>query len=123
MPDNGNGSNPFGMPLVQPYGQTNIASEMIGVDEQVKALFLTLTYFMDEREAMDYADILYKCEKYNLAKQKIRWLYRIAAKVSIKGYRSSQIVDILTQIQRMAEESRKEKANDASPNRGVKTNA
>ncbi len=127
MPDgNGDGFNPFDGPLVTAFGQSNIAAEMIGQDDEIKALFLTLTYFMDEEEAMDYADIIHKCEKYGMKEQKKRWLYRVAAKVSVKGYRSAQLVDVLTQIQRIADQNRKERANSqdtATTNRGVKTNA
>ena len=86
-----------------------IASELIGKDEKIKSLFLTLTYFMDDQEAMDYADIIHKCEKHGMVDQKKRWLYRVAAKCSIKGYRSAQIVDVLTQIQRMEEEAIKKR--------------
>ena len=124
MSDNGNGfdgGSAFLGPLVVPFGNQNLASEMIGQDEKIKQLFLTLTYFMDEEEAMDYADIIHKCEKYGMKNERDRWLKRIAAKVSIKGYRSAQIVDVLTQIQRMAESERRAKERDVIANRGVKT--
>src|SRR3990167_7800773 len=124
MSDNGNGfdgGSGFSGPLVVPFGNQNLASEMIGADEKIKQLFLTLTYFMDEEEAMDYADIIHKCEKYGMKNERDRWLKRIAAKVSIKGYRSAQIVDVLTQIQRMAESERRAKERDVIANRGVKT--
>ena len=126
MPGNNgsDGFNPFEGPLVSTIGQTNIASEMIGYDDEIKALFLTLTYFMDEEEAMDYADILHKCEESHMYQQKKRWLYRIAAKCSVKGYRSHQIVNVLTGIQAIMDKDKdkREKANDsASSNRAIKT--
>ena len=82
---------------------TNIASEMIGQDDEIRQLFLSLSYFMDDNEAMIYCRALEKCDRHQLWNKKKYFLMRITAKVSIKGYRSQQVVDILTQIQRMEE--------------------
>ncbi len=81
--------------------QPNIASEMIGQDDEIRRLFLSLSYFMDDNEAMIYCRAIEKCDRHNLQHKKKYFLMRINAKVGIKGYRSQQVVDILTQIQRM----------------------
>ena len=111
--------DPMNAPLVTQFGQTNIAGEMIGQDDKIKQLFLTLTYFTSMQEAMDYSDILYKCKKHKMWSQMERWLLRIHAKVAVKGFRAGQIVDILTMLQRDIQDSRREKI-DAATNKGIK---
>lgn len=121
--NNGSGNTPesFGMPLVTGMGSPNIASEMIGQDDAIRKHFLTLTYFKDEQEAKDFVWCVNKCLKYDLKDQLRFWDMYGNSKTSIKGWRSTQIVDILTQIQRVASESGKGEANDPAKNRGIKT--
>lgn len=112
----GNGDfNAFENSLVSAIQSPNIASELIGQDDAIRKLFLTLSYFMDENEAKDYAQALAKCAKYKIDDSE--YLYMINAKVSVKGYRSSQIVDVLTQIQRLEEAKRQD---GAKQQKGVK---
>lgn len=121
MPDNGNGeSSAFENSLVSGLSQPNIASELIGQDDDIRKLFLTLSHFMDTNEANDFAICLHKCDKHGLTKKKQLFLYMINARVGVKGYRSAQIVDVLTQIQRMDEVKKMEQL-DGKRNRGVKT--
>ena len=97
--DNGNQATSDGFSLGA-VSQPNIASEMIGQDDEIRKLFLSLSYFIDDNEAMIYCRAIEKCDRHQLWNKKKYFLMRINAKVSIKGFRSQQIVDILTQIQR-----------------------
>ncbi len=121
MQDNGGGeTGAFDKTLVSGLSQPNIASELIGQDDDIRKLFLTLSHFMDTNEANDFAICLHKCDKHGLTKKKQLFLYMINARVGVKGYRSAQIVDVLTQIQRMEDTKMQEKL-DGKRQRGVKT--
>lgn len=119
MKDNGDGPSGFDMSLVHGTEGSNIASELIGQDDEIRKLFLTLSYFMDTNEANDFAMCLHKCDKHKLDTKKRLFLYMINARVGVKGLRSAQIVDVLTQIQKI-EDTKMEKL-DAKRQRGVKT--
>ena len=106
--------------LVSAIQTPNIASELIGQDDDIRKLFLTLSCFLDTNEANDFAMCLHKCDKHNLDTKKKLFLYMINARVGVKGYRSAQIVDVLTQIQRI-EDSKVERLADAKRQRGVKS--
>ncbi len=107
----------FGLDAVR---QPNIASELIGQDDSIRKLFLTLSQFMDINEANDFAMCIHKCEKHKLETKKRLFLYMINARVSVKGNRAAQIVDVLTQIQRMEEENAVAR-REAKRDRGART--
>ena len=118
--ENGSGDfDAFGNSLVSAIQQPNIASELIGQDDKIRKLFLTLSKFTDINEANDFAWCLHKCIKYKMAEQHQLFEYMINGRVSVDGWRSSQIVDVLTQIQR--ENLRMEKADARERTKGVKT--
>lgn len=120
MSDNGNGFEPFNGPLVTPFQSPNIASEMIGQNDDIRQLFLSLSYFVDTQEANDFAWCLHKCKHHGLKLKQQLFEYMINARVSVKGWRSSQVVDVLTQIQRLEEQKRIDRY-DGSRNKGIKT--
>ena len=122
MGDNSSGDfNAFENSLVSAIQQPNIASELIGQNDDIRKLFLTLSRFMDVNEANDFASCLHKCDKYGLKEQRRLFEYMINGRVSVKGWRSAQIVDVLTQIQRMDTKGmEKADARQQMP-RGVKT--
>jgi hypothetical protein len=120
MSDNGH-DEAFGGALVTAIQSPNIASELIGQDNDIRKLFLSLTYFMDVNEANDFCTCLYKCRKHALKELEKRFLMMIAARVSVKGYRSAQIVDVLTQIQRMVAREGVEQDGNSGKRKGIKT--
>jgi len=89
--------------------RSNIASELIGQDNKIKKKFFTLTRFRDDDEAVLYAQLVAKAQKYNDPDGAEFWQFCMAAKCSVGGWRSMQIVDVLTQIQRIAEEEKARK--------------
>jgi len=119
MPDNNGDFSAFDNSLVSAIQQPNIASELIGQDDAIRKLFLTLTYFKSENEAAIYSRAIDKCDRRHLPGKKLYFLYRINAKVSVDGRRSAQIVDVLTQIQREIERTKEQRDARQQP-RGVK---
>lgn len=115
-----NGFNAFENSLVFGTQPPNIASELIGQDEDIRKLFLSLSFFMDVNEATDFAWCIHKCRKHHLKQQEQLFLYMINARVSVKGYRSAQIVDVLTQLQIDSRGRDFEKA-DGKQHKGIKT--
>ncbi len=119
MENDGNGqSDAFSNSLVSAIQQPNIASELIGQDDEIRKKFLTLSNLRDVNEANDFSFCFHKCDKHKLETKKKLFDYMLNARVSVGGYRSAQIVDILTQIQRI-EDSRMEKLD--GKRKGVKT--
>ena len=120
MGENGDFSA-FENSLVSAIQQPNIASELIGQDDSIRKLFLTLSHFMDVNESTDFAWCLHKCDKFKLTEQRKLFEYMINARVSVKGWRSAQIVDVLTQIQRMDNAKGADRADARQQPKGVKT--
>lgn len=115
---NGQGFDAYSNSLVSAIQQPNIASELIGQDDEIRKKFLTLSNLRDVNEANDFSFCFHKCDKHGLETKKKLFDYMLNARVSVGGYRSAQIVDILTQIQRI-EDSRMEKLD--GKRKGVKS--
>jgi len=100
--------------MLAQFGDNNIASEMIGQDDDIRKLFLTLSNFCDTQEAKDYAWCIHKCRSCELPDFEEMFILMINALPSIKGWRSTQVVDMVTGIQiandRHAESLKREKA-------------
>lgn len=92
--------------------QPNIASELIGQDRTFRKYFLTLSNFVSIEEANLYSRALHRCDVYHLEEKRQYFLMMIHSRVSVKGYRSGQVVDVLTQIQKMEQQERDLTKND-----------
>ncbi len=110
MDDRGNGHGDYDdMAAASDLQRPSITAELIGQDYEVKKKFLSLTRFDDRQDAMDFSYLIAKAEKYHDKAGARYWQYCLAGLTSIGGWRSAQIVDIQTQIQRMEEEKREKK--------------
>lgn len=111
--NNGQGFTPA------PFGQfgdsDRLAKDLTGYDEKIiedkdkrrislRKSFLTLTNFMDSNESNAYAATMHKCMKNGMWDEMEELIMRCMARVSVKGERANQIVDILTQIQLFKDE-------------------
>ena len=98
--------------IMQKLGDKNIASELIGQDEEIRKKFLSLSDFVDTNEANDFSSCLCKCLDHNLVSKMRLFEYMVNARVGVKAKRAGQIVDVVTGIQVAAAELTKLKGRD-----------
>lgn len=125
MPD-GNGERPYGA-----FGQSledfGLAKDLSGFDKQPqknkdtgdisissRALFLTLSNFMDDNEAMAYAKAMARCLRHKMLEQLEELRLMCYAKVGVKGRGRDDIIDVLTQFQEIKEREESERRKSAA---------
>lgn len=97
-----NGHRGSSTAFLKKAANSHIAAELIGQDKDIKKLFLSLTYFENVKIANAFAWGINKCIEKGIDGKLKYLLLMVNARVSVKGYRSGQLVDVLTEMQRVA---------------------
>jgi hypothetical protein len=84
------------MPLVQAVQQMDATKELIRSSKTDD--FITVLNFLDQQEATDFAQCLYKCRKYGLKNLEERFWFIAKARVAVKGRRSEMYAQTLARL-------------------------